>query len=562
MTGHPTTAPALTALALLLVAGCLGSAPGPRAAPDGLVPGESLLVTSGGGPVPFAQAVAYRGGERAAVLSASAEGILRVAGLDAVADRLAVWAPGTESASLSTSALPPRVELSVGDAPPPDSAAFLRFLPPVPMPCDDPVWRAKQVVVRDLANAMDLCGGGEPILEISSEGTIWLSSTVILASAPPIWVSRDGGETFTLFRGAGTGIVREATGTEVDLALDAAGNLYALDENFAINWFTSWAPDGTHRWSTPLPLVPKTHDRPWVRARDADEVVIVYSDQHLRPRTSYLFRSADGGLTWGPTPEYEWPCAQMLGQGKDPSHLMLAADLGCDGTAGNLRFSEIQYRESRDFGRTWTPMELAPVPQGEFDYRAMWVILNPVADDDGNVYLAYSHAIRKDAREIDIHLVRRDPEGLWHGPFRLGFSGTNVLPWISAGRAGHVGLSWYHTDALAYRADQAEAEWFAFGAYSVDMDTDAPHFLAARADARPVFTGPGMHVDGEGESMAFGRTGEFLADFTASEFTPDGRLALAYSRSEQNSHFFSRPHFVQSAERLDLVSAPYWNGPR
>jgi hypothetical protein len=125
-----------------------------------------------------------------------------------------------------------------------------------------------------------------------------------------------------------------------------------------------------------------------------------------------------------------------------------------------------------------------------------------------------------------------------------------------------VGLSWYHTDAQAFREDQSKAEWFEMGAYSVDADAANPHFLVAQADPRPVFKGPGMFVEGTGSAKVLNRNGNFLADFTNSEFTPDGRLALAYSRSDVNQNSFAQPQFVQSDVSLGLSPQKYWNGPR
>lgn len=506
------------------------------------IDGTTLVLSSLGDPIPFAQAAAYDN-ELVAVLSANTTGHLRTAGLTATS--LRVWAPGHDAAYVSLAEVPSVIVLETNpEARPPSESAFLHFDEPVGMMCDDPVWNAKRTAGQT-SGVLDPCGGSEPELVVAQDGAIWLSSTVILGSAPPIWVSRDHGKTFDLFRGEGTGVLRETQGTETSMAVDAANNLYILDENFAINWFTSYAADGTHRWSHPFPFVPKTHDRPFVRANNPDEVVIVYSDQHLKPRTSYMFRSDDGGLTWPATPEHEWPCAQILEQGPTRNDLMLVGALGCDGTAGNFFFEKIFVRLSNDFGKTWSEPELAPVPQGEFDYRAIWVIVPPVADADGNVYVTYTHATNKDASEVDIFVSRRSPDGVWSGPFRLGLNGTNVLAGPTAGQGGRFALTFYHTDAGAHQDHQTDAKWYAMAALSLDADEDDPHFQVARIEERPVFEGPGMHTSENG----WGRTGNFLADFTSSEFTPDGRLAVAYSRSDVNQHFFSQPHFAQTLTR-------------
>lgn len=495
-----------------------------------------LVVRSGGEPVVFAQAIVYREGIPVAKLSSWYDGELELNGIRA--DSLTVWAPGHK---VWRGAPDGAIDLVPGDDVPPPGA--LVFDAPAAMPCDDPVWNAKQLALDGPTGTMDVCGGGEPVLEVQPDGDLFFSTTVFLGSAPPLWKSEDGGVTWNLFRGAGTGAVREVTGTEVDMATDVAGNLYVIDENFAINWFTAYSDDDQHRFTHALPMAPKTHDRPWVVARAEDEVAILYSDQHISPRTSYFFRSDDGGLTWPAEPEHVWPCAQMLQQGPTPDRLMIAGVLGCDGTAGNLAFDALYFRESLDFGATWSVVEEAPLPSGDFEDRAMWVILNPVADAAGNTYIAYTHAVDKEAMDVDIHIVRRAPDGTWAGPWRVGAPGTNMLPWIAAAGEGEVAVSWYHADAPARQDLQQDAEWHIVAAVSVDAHTDRPHFMAARPDARLVYPGPGMYVTDNG----LGRDGPaFLADFTAIEFLTDGALGVGYSRSDTGDHYHSEPHFVRT----------------
>jgi hypothetical protein len=372
------------------------------------------------------------------------------------------------------------------------------------------------------------CGGfGEPQLEVAGDGTIWASAVCCVGRSPPIWTSRDGGQSFQVLEGQGTGLVRDAFGIEGDFAIDTDGNVYFFDISAATAWFSSYDADGTHRWTVPMAFPPLV-DRPWVRAGGPDEVYIFYNTG----TSTNFYRSFDGGLTWDLANSFTVPCALgTFGQGPDPGRVFLT---GCTGDP-RLWLSE-------DQGSTWSPAESVPVPEGDFENRRIDSYLPPVADEAGTIYVTFTHTVPGTDNQTAIFVSMRDEDGSWRGPFQVSTGGWNEKPWPAAGGPGEYGVAWYHTDQTL--DEQDDAEWFlAAAATRTGLDAE-PTFTPARPDVDPVLFGP------------FGRN---LGDLMQSDVTPDGRLAIVYARNVEGTPFTNL--FVQSDLGFDLAPDRFPNGP-
>lgn len=379
------------------------------------------------------------------------------------------------------------------------------------------------------------CGQfGEPVIEVAGDGTVWASATCCVGRSPPIWTSRDGGESFQLLPFAErTGLVRDAFGIEGDFAIDDAGNVYFFDISAATTWFSKYQADGTHVF-TKADVFPPVVDRPWVRAGKPDEVWVFYNTA----QATNLFHSTNGGLTWSVLP-VGFSCALMtFGQGPARDRLFVS---GCS--------NEPQLAISQDGGTTFgTPIMLpvpdlgvapADLPNG----TGTDFLMPPVSDEAGNIYVPFTYAADKDNHRQGIWVDIVHPDGTIVGPILVsGDLNWTEKPWGAAGADGRYAVAFYGSEAR--RGDGANATWNLTVAATVDGGSDAPSFVLAKPDPEPVLV-----------EQSFGRQ---LGDFLEADVGPDGRLYVIYARSVDGP-LVNR--VVVSDGRMDFGPGVPHNGP-
>ncbi len=510
------------------LAGCLAE---PSDSPALLGAGQTGIVhvyDEDANPLPFAVVVALNDGEALTVLSADEQGAANLTRIPAATTDVRFSAAQHASRTFPVDAVPPEVFLdrvtSVPEVPEEADLPVLAFLGPVPLLCPDGAFGTVQDAVYNDCGAF-----GEPQVEVAGDGTIWASAVCCIGRSPPIWRSFDGGETFEILEGEGTGVVRDAFGIEGDFAIDDAGNVYFFDISAATSWFTAYEADGMHRHTVAHTLPPLV-DRPWVRAGAEDEVFIVYNTGV----STRFYRSTDAGLTFDVAGGQEFPCGLGgFGQGADRDLLMVGTNCG----------PEIYVSE--DGGLTWSDAIPFPTPEG--DYPNGTEIDNYVqtsADDAGNIYVTFTHATDEDSKQVAIFMSRLDPDGEWAGPFQVSPAGISEKPWPVAGKDGRYGVAFYYTNHTDYD-DQESAEWYVMAAASIDANTDQPHFQAVRADPEPVLIGE------------FGRN---LGDLLQARTGPDGQMVIVYARGTSPDGLQNL--FAQSDGALDLTWSTFLNGPR
>ncbi|HEX2022204.1 MAG TPA: hypothetical protein VHH36_05785, partial [Candidatus Thermoplasmatota archaeon] len=306
MSGRPL--PVVAVLIALLAAGCVAPAgETDLASSAGALP---RVVDAEGNPVPYA-AFALLAGETVVARGASGpDGLLPLPAVPA--SRLVVAATGfapraldapfAGDVALEASAEPPAAD---------DPTPVLRVLP-------SHDFGSIALGPKELCSQRNTCGLSEPVVEVAGDGSIYVSSTCCIGAAPPVWVSRDGGATWTALETPG---VREATGIEGDFAVDDAGNVYFTDILIGAMWITVWNKDGEWLHTTPIPFEPLV-DRPWVRAGAEGVVYFLYNTG-----TSTNFHvSTDAGRTFSPVPTKKFDVALgTLGQGPERDRLWVVA---------------------------------------------------------------------------------------------------------------------------------------------------------------------------------------------------------------------------------------------
>jgi hypothetical protein len=356
------------------------------------------------------------------------------------------------------------------------------------------------------------CGLGEPQVEVDGAGTIYVSGVCCLTVPPPVYVSRDGGATFTDLA-TSTG-VREQFGIEGDFAVDAEGRVYFADIEFAATFQVSvWDKDGTFLHHTKWPALPIV-DRDWIRAEGDGVLYYVYN----APPQTHVYKSTDTGRTWSPAPIHSSAFGLgMAVKGPAMGELWVIGGSNADG----LRLADY----TRDGGLTWTTEATGIPAGGNFPVAAF--------DEAGTLFGA-------GGADDELFVASRDDDGFWSDPVKVSPAGHHRMPWFATGTAaGTASLCWYGTpDETLGPA----SEWFVYAAHSLGNGAEGTWHVEV-ADTEPVFVG---------------ELARELLDFFQCEVGPDGAMHIAYSKlrpsengpEEQLQYVRSEPNAALAATRF------------
>ena len=350
------------------------------------------------------------------------------------------------------------------------------------------------------------CGLGEPQVEVDSKGTVYVSGVCCLTVPPPVYVSRDGGATFTDLATA-TG-VREALGIEGDFAIDGKGRVYFSDIEFAASFqVTAWDADGTFLHHTKWPAPPLV-DRDWIRAEGDGHLYYVYNTG----TSTNVYTSTDTGRTWSPAPVHTVPWGLGMAV-KGPALGELWVIGGGDPLSADA---------TRDGGATWQ-VQVTTIPAGNgmpvAAFNAAGAMFGAGGDDN-------------------VSVARRDPDGTWNPPVRVSPPGHHRMPWVATGAAaGTAALCWYGTPDTAIGA---ESKWYVYAAASL-ADGAPGTWNVSVADPQPVFVG---------------NLGRDLLDFFQCELGPDDAMHVAYSQqhTDESGGPAEQLHYVRSEPVPALAS--------
>lgn len=417
-----------------------------------------------------------------------------------------------------------------------ESLSALTFRDPVYLECPDHPTYGNYPT----GDSGQCAGFGEPTLEVAGDGAIWYSSVCCVGQSPPIWVSRDGGETFDALPFAdGTGALRDGAGIEGDFGIDDAGNVYFFDITLATVYFTKYAADGEHIHTTPVSFG-NAVDRPWVRGGVEDEVWIFYNAL----LETVLHHSTDGGMTWDVFGGTSFPCGLMtFGQGPERDDLVVS---GCPddpaawiSSDGGVSFTD---RIDLPFGEKGTFQE---------DQTVTEQYMQPSMDAAGYSYIPVTHTLGSDPNDADasIHTATSvyiiSPEGDVSGPFlATSPDGLADKPWSIAGKDGVFAMAYYGADDVDREFEADEAQW----------DLKVTYTLNGQGAE------PSWHTVVAHEGVLDGTFGRQLGDFLEIRQTPDGGLAIAYA-SRQTPESSLVNWFIRTEMAPDFGPEVFRNGP-
>ncbi len=402
---------------------------------------------------------------------------------------------------------------------------------PLPPPVDDPdrtvLWReAVDLGSRARVGAFGTscqdslvdgdCGLGEPSVEVDRAGTIYVSGVCCLTVAPPVYVSRDGGETFQELTTPGG--LRESFGIEGDFAVDAVGRIYYADIELAGTFqVTVWDKDGNFIRHTKWPAPPLV-DRDWIRAEGDGAVYYIYNTG----RETLVYKSTDAAATFTAIPTYM--ASYPLGNAAIQPDVELCI---VGGNSGGYRQADC----SRDGGDTWSIETTTAPAGGNFPV--------PAYDEAGNLYVA-------SGADLAISVARRDPDGTWNAAVPVSPpGGHHRLPWLAAGGPGKVAVAWYGTPDNTV---SATSEWFLHVATSYNANSDPANVTwdVQVAVDEPVITGD---------------LGRSLLDFLQVDIGPDGAIHVAYSSLPSGGGNEEQLRYVRSEANPELAMTHYFWGP-
>lgn len=431
--------------------------------------------------------------------------------------------------------------------------------------------------------------GGEPVIAITQAGSILISShpgfthyhpptdptsnipdeiLTPFAGQSYLWRSADNGATWTHVglpgmeegpRSAGLGV------SDPEFTVMQDGTICFTDlEGLAMS-STSCSSDDGLTWAPGNPIAAGApNDRQWIASYGNEFYFTAnyFVDHHLRAST-------DKGLTWEDRGNV--PCSQDLVADPSDGHLIVACDAGI--------------AVSEDAGFTWS--EVRSVPNATVGGQR--IMAEPGIDSAGNVWVTYTDGerrlfvagtpdeglswpwvydltphVRLAAVEgrlggdfVCVEGMNGQCEGAGNMPGPNADNGTYVWPWVSAGSAGRLAVTWIGAFQDADSGDYG-GNWYIFSAYLIGADTDAPQVIPVRVTPAPIHEGPICQsgTTCQVSSMAGADSGDRrLGDFFETTIGPDGYLYGTWSNTyKAPNDVISHPEFAQQTGGIRLIA--------
>ncbi|MEA3201366.1 MAG: hypothetical protein QOE90_2794 [Thermoplasmata archaeon] len=349
---------------------------------------------------------------------------------------------------------------------------------------------------------------GEPSLALTPKGTVYVAAPT--GAQESLFRSTDGGKTFGLVK-IHDNPTRDPTsefatgGGDSDVAVVGENDLYFADQQGGSAETVSSSHDGGATWFTqpaaagppstggiprpaPLPVgLPGapvfSADRQWLVADGSMDVWLAFNSQD----GATVVHSLDGGRTW--------PQRGTMG-GDDCSRGNLvrsvASPTGVPVAGGGwLYFAGCNEKGpllgvSTDGGLTWTTHQVAQ-RDGQTSTGFLFVthiFVIATTDAAGNVYVVWcdeadapgDHAAPADGPHgVNVWFASSTDHGAtWSKPLKVNQApGTYVLPWVTAGKAGHVAVAFYGTKA-GPNPERIVGDWYPLVATTDDATAPTP----------------------------------------------------------------------------------------
>jgi hypothetical protein len=300
--------------------------------------------------------------------------------------------------------------------------------------------------------------GNEPVVTVGPPP----ARTIMVSALQHLYASTDGGASFDTV--AVPPFAQVNLNTDSSINFDPDGRLY-----FSFDWpyagstavCTTDGPMPSPTWTSNPSALPGGTDRMWVVAPTTSAAYAVTNEGLYE--TTFL-TSTDRGFTW---------TARSVGQGllepqtgpllSNPDHTRIFQPVK-NGTLGFY---------------VYDVTDVTKVQSGFVDTGVQGPLALPSAAFGHDGTLWASTETPNAAGGLDVRVLRSSDQGLtWTTLPAVDAvtSGTATFTWVSAGRAGHVGIVYYWAPQSGDPGSMTDAVWDARWAESFDADQANPHW--------------------------------------------------------------------------------------
>jgi hypothetical protein len=338
--------------------------------------------------------------------------------------------------------------------------------------------------------------------------------------------SEDGGDTFRVMGQPPEGRISPGGGGDCELAVNPVPN----DQGFhnlaytglesLLNFSTGRSTNAGRSWvGTTASESPVVVDRQWM---DAAGKGIVYLTYRQVPSGSFVQRSTDGGLTYAPPTGVAIPEISISGNlvvdERDGKRLYIAYTVG----------NEVRLAISNDGGAT-NPWRNFLVAEAEGDPSSLFPVV--AQDHAGNLYVAWIEAGSYNA----FYAYSTDRGRTWSQKIQVNRDqvNTTVMPWIDAGDAGRIAISFYGTEVEGNpEVGSFRGPWDVYVNTSLDALQPNPPISQTKATTHPI------HWDSiclSGLACSLNGGDRTLLDFFQLRHDRHGLIKVVFNESNKES---------------------------
>lgn len=429
---------------------------------------------------------------------------------------------------------------------------------PEPEGLTPPVFQRLGAIAQGLPG---VSGRGEPSIAAGPGGELFvafpgcdrMASPPVAGSSPcphgPVFKSVDRGASWTRLNRDDGKLDPDAPNAngDNDVAVDAAGNVYASDLGGGIQSFAS--RDGGRTWDYVGNVVESNRttqarfssDRNWMAAgQDGNLIVAWMGAGPTATRVVVVNTTFDGGLHWTGA-RYGQQRIGWLGTVQFHPDLVRAyvpftAPIGQSNPATTQEF-ELWTLFSADAGRTWQER-----PSGVRVTRSAqgghWsgVLMAPALDvtNDGHLVFAWSEEVLDpaglNAVGSRVRVTASGDDGhTWSRPVTVSETPNAIMPWVSGGGGDRFSVAFYASE-MQGDSDHVPAIWSLELAVVDGASSASPTVVRTTVD-------PQVHIGtictrGTGCTGSPAVSDRTMLDFFETDTLPDGNLVVTYAAED------------------------------